>query len=205
MDKFMKKIFFRLEVGCETDRMTSAMKQEPLKDSKYPSIPEDLKEYADVIRESIENGDCEIFRNSSYPHAAVIMQLFCEAAQDSLYIFCGHLNRLVYEKLWPVFRNALEREVDVRVLTETSDVESPELAKQLQKAGVLRCLDANPDLPHFAIIDSRMSRLETSRQKCSALVRTNVAPDDLVGQERMRLFRNVFCKLWDSAKPVELA
>lgn len=205
-DEQMKRIYFRLELGLKSDKIpNTTMNHAPLKDSTYPSIPAELKEYADVVRESIENGDCEIFLNSSHPHAAVIMQLFCEAAQETLYIFCGHLNKLVYEKLWPVFKCALERAVDVRVLTETNDVESIELAKQLQNAGVLRCLNPNPDLPHFAIIDSRMSRLETSREKCSALVRTNVASDDLVGQERMRLLQNVFCKLWESAKPVELA
>lgn len=202
----MKRIYFRLELGLKSDKIpNTTMNHAPLNETKYPLIPDELKDYANVIRESIENGDCEIFQNSSHPHAAVIMQLFCEAAQRTLYIFCGRLNHMVYERLWPVFKSALERDVDVRVLTETSNVESIELAKELQKAGVLRCLGYNPELPHFAIIDGKMSRLETSRQQCSAFVRTNVSSDDNVGQERMELLQNVFSKLWNSATPIKIS
>lgn len=171
-----------------------------------PEIPQNLQDYAKVIRESIEKGECELFRNSSSAHAAVLMQLFCEAALVYAYIYCGSLNEKVYGKLWPVVRAALERGVDLRVITEQAIPQSQELARELVSRGALRTIAGQggvpENLPHYAVFDGSMSRLETDKEKHTAIVRTNVAGNDLVGRERLFQMSSVFRNLWEKAKPV---
>lgn len=206
------KMCFTLAIGEGNGRIgRTTMSTKPTNETTpapEPSIPEELQAYAQVIRESIEKGECELFRNSSPEHAAVLMQLFCEAALVYAYIYCGSLNKVVYGKLWPVIRAALERGVDLRVITEKATPQSQELARELVSRGALRTVAGQEvvpeNLPHYAVFDGSMSRLETDKEKHTAIVRTNVAENDQVGRERLAQMSSVFRNLWEKAKPVEI-
>lgn len=182
---------------------------------QYPEIPVDLAEYADAVREDIQKGLCDRFGNSSARHAAVLMQVFCEEAREYAYVYCGRMGREVFGRLRPVFMRAIERNpnFDLRVITESEDVESRELADALRGRGCLRTVDARftppPGMPHFAVFDDRMSRMETDRLHRRAIVRTSVPgegpdgkPIDAEGQRIIRMMRDKFRLIWDKLEPV---
>ena len=208
------KICFTLAIGKKVGKMVhTTMCTKPINETTpaaspaSPPIPQELQEYAQEVRESIESGEPKIFRNSSQAHAAVLMQLFCEAAQRYAYIYCGRLNAVVYGGLWPVIRAALDRGVDVRVVTEQRELQAEELARELRGKEVLRTLPPGTKLPegmpHFAVFDDRLSRMETDKERRTAVVRTNVADDDYVGKGRIALMHSVFTSLWENARPAE--
>lgn len=208
------KMCFTLAIGEGNGRIgRTTMSTKPTNETANlapgaPVIPEELKEYAKVIRESIERGECDLFRNSSPEHAAVLMYLFCEAALVYAYIYCGHLNEKVYGQLWPVMKAALERGVDLRVIMEKEVARSADLARELAAKGALRTIAGQEhvpeNLPHYAVFDGSMSRLETDKEKHTAIVRTNVAENDQVGRERLAQMSCVFRNLWEKAKPVKI-
>lgn len=172
----------------------------------YPEIPAELEDYAADVREGVRLGFCDLFSNSSSAHAAVLMQVFCEEAKRYAYIFCGRLSREVFGRMWPVFRKALERNVDLRVITEHADAESEDVAAALRQRNALRTVEGCglhlPDrMPHFAVFDGMMSRMETDGERRTAIVRTSVAPQDRTGQERMELMRVTFDQIWELATP----
>lgn len=189
------------------DLMTDAELAAQADRQEYPVIPAELREYADVVRWSIRNGDCELFRNSSPGHAAVLMQVFCEEASRYAYIFCGRLSSAVFGQMWPVFRAALGRGVDLRVITEHADAESKDVAAALLQRNALRTVDGSalqlPEgMPHFAVFDGRMSRIETDGERRTAIVRTSVADADEMGRDRMELMREKFNVMWGRVAPV---
>ena len=165
-----------------------------------PSLS-NLKEYEALVRESIETGSCDLFRNASAAHAAIIMRLFCEYAKRTVHIFCGRMNREVYGALRESFAEAIARGVEVQFITEElfEHLESGDVARYLRERGALRCYGEKQDIAHFSVVDGRMFRVEADREKKSALVGTNVDPEDTERLETLKAMEEAFNRLWSEA------
>lgn len=165
-----------------------------------PSIPEALKPYAATIQASIDSESVDLFRNESAEHAAVILRLFLQNAKYSLRVFCQKMSRCVYGDLSYFIKQAIERGVDVRVITQNSQVDSKEAAMVLNQHQSWRVNASTDDLPHFALADGMMFRLETDREKKKAVVCTHVAPDDRETQELVDDMNAVFSQMWEESQ-----
>ena len=164
-------------------------------------MPTELQEYERLVRESIESGSCDLFRNASSMHAAVILRLFCEYAKKSVHILCGRLSEMVYGELTPYLEGAVRRGVDVRVLTVqgAAELQSKAVAEYLRSVKRLRCLGTTDDklrVPHFALVDDKLFRIETDGEHRQAIVATNIAENETEKQEAMRLRQDAFERLW---------
>lgn len=165
-----------------------------------PSISEALKTYAATIQASIDSESVDLFRNESAEHAAVILRLFLQNAKYSLRVFCQKMSRCVYGDLSYFIKQAIERGVDVRVITQNSQVDSKEAAMVLNQHQAWRVNASTDDLPHFALADGMMFRLETDREKKKAVVCTHVAPDDRETQELVDDMNAVFSQMWEESQ-----
>lgn len=165
-----------------------------------PSIPDEMKPYAATIQASIDSESVDLFRNESAEHAAVILRLFLQNAKYSLLVFCQKMSRCVYGELSYFIKQAIERGVDVRVITESSEVEAMEAVEVLKQHKLWRFNEKTDDLPHFALADGMMFRLETDREKKKAVVCTHVAPDDRETQELVDDMNAVFSQMWKDAQ-----
>lgn len=169
-----------------------------------PSPSQELIEYELLVRKNIETGSCDVFRNASSAHAAIILRLFCEYAQRSIHILCGKLNDMVYADLTPYLEGAVRRGVDVKVLTVQGEdsLQSHCVVEYLKSVGKLHCLCTTDDIlnvPHFAIVDNKMFRVETDSENKQAIVVTNIAANDTEKQEAVSVRESAFAQLWDFA------
>lgn len=165
------------------------------------SMNDGLEAYAQEVRRRIEECDCEVFRNRSAEHAAIILREFIDSATASVRIFCGHLSKEVYGNLLPYFRRAHRRGVEVQVVTASDQIDAIEVAEGLREKQALRSF-SNADtsslreLPHFAIVDGKRYRLETNPVEKSALV---CAYAMLESQKaRANLLDEAFSHIWEA-------
>lgn len=168
------------------------------------SPSQELIEYERLVRKNIETESCDVFRNASSAHAAIILRLFCEYAKSSVHILCNKLNDMVYADLTPYLEGAVRRGVDVKVLTVQgeSSLQSPRVVEYLKSVEKIRCLgttDSILQVPHFAIVDKKMFRVETDGEHKQAIVVTNIAANDTEKQEAVSVREDAFAQLWDFA------
>lgn len=194
--------------ACDTAATT------PATDTRAESVPSDnsepvsaglsaeLKVYESAVERSIVNKNSELFGNRSAAHAAVIMGIFCRHAKDSIQIYCGKLSKDVYGALLPYFESAIARNIHIQLITENERVESPEVAHKLAQHQAWRVHAPEPDLPHFAIVDNQMYRVETDRAHKAAVVCPYVPEDNEDEVSYLRLLKEVFQFLWEDAKPM---
>lgn len=165
------------------------------------TMPTELREYEQLVRESIECGSRDLFRNASSMHAAIILRLFCEYAKKSVRILCGRLSEMVYSELTPYIEGAVRRGVDVRVLTVRgeNELQSEKVVQYLRSVNRLRCLGTTDDklkVHHFALVDDKMFRIETDGEHRQAIVATNIAEDETEKKEVMQQRQKAFDRLW---------
>ena len=166
------------------------------------SMNDGLEAYAQEVRRRIEECDCEVFRNRSAEHAAIILREFIDSATASVRIFCGHLSKEVYGNLLPYFRRAHRRGVEVQVVTASDQIDAIEVAEGLRENQALRSFSGSVEksplreLPHFAIVDGKRYRLETNPVEKSALV---CAYAMLESQKaRANLLDEAFSHIWEA-------
>lgn len=165
-----------------------------------PFSEAELRLYAEKVQNRIDNNDCEVFLNRSEWHAAIILRKFIDSAQETISIFCGHLNKNVYGSLLPSFKAAAERGVLVRVLTAYPDVCAKEVANGLSEMGAFQTLpEEDRETPHFAIIDGMRYRLETNEADKSAVVCAHVGTSEQV--KRALMLERLFNILWFISEP----
>ncbi|MBR5887712.1 MAG: hypothetical protein IKZ07_05830 [Akkermansia sp.] len=162
----------------------------------------ELKQYAAEIRRRIEECDGEVFRNKSARHAAIIIKEFIASAKESVYIYCGHLNHLVYGELKDVFEKAMaekdtEQTPQIQVLTESNEIDCPNLANFLREKHAFRSLGKSMEIPHFIVVDAKRYRIETNEMEKTALV---CACTQTEAQKKRALMMNELFKImWSYA------
>lgn len=136
-----------------------------------PFSEEELRQYAEKVQKRIDENDGEVFLNRSEWHAAIILRKFIESAQETINIFCGHLNKNVYGDLLLSFKDAVDRGVRVRVMTASPVVCAQEVANGLREMRAFRCMkEEDASIPHFAVVDGCRYRLETDEEEKTAVV-----------------------------------
>lgn len=213
---FMTRLWrFRLEIARKTDRIPLPSMNIAPSNTENTSSPEDLEKYAESVRLRIRMKKSELFPNRSSKHARIILEEFIKAAESSIRIYCGKLNKAVYSGLKDAFVGALSRHVSIQVMTSCTagDIESTDLAKWLVTGGcslparedMLRAGSKYPDFPHFAIIDSKMYRLEVDEQKKQAIVCAYDEGDTSSGTSIAARLTGLFPTLWNEGTPVKIS
>ncbi len=163
------------------------------------SQEQELDRYAKSVRDKIRNQAGGLFQNNSPLHASIIIREFLDAAEKTVCLFCGKLSESVYGALQVFFSSAIERNVRVRVITESSYEETgaKNLAEYLKSKDSLRCLawKKEDSLPHFLLVDGRMYRLEVKQEQKEALV-CAAADKESGTKETARVMAQAFEKLW---------
>lgn len=158
---------------------------------------EALELYRKAVRLRIENRDGAIFPNNCPDKTTVVLQEFIRAAEKSVHIYCGHLNATIYGDLHSDFREALARDVDVRVVCSPGEVDSTELATMLEEGDHLRVLDEEAPISHFAVMDGIRYRIETDHNSKEALVCAYAGEPDQ--RQRVKMLETAHEILWDMA------
>lgn len=168
-----------------------------------PKEDTELKQYAEEIRRRIKDCDGEVFRNKSAYHAAIIIKEFIASAKESVYIYCGHLNHLVYGDLRDVFEKAMaessaEQTPQIQVITESNEIDCPNLANFLREKHAIRSFGKSMEIPHFIVVDSKRYRIETNDKEKTALVCAYTQTEEQ--KDRAQMMNNLFKVMWDYAK-----
>lgn len=158
----------------------------------------ELARYAIEVRRRINECDGEVFRNKSARHASIILREFIESAKESVFVFCGQLNRLVYGDLLDSFTKVVEEEKQVRVVIEGDYAAASEVASYLTSKGALRRLRKDVGIPHFVVVDAIRYRLEIDECDKSALVCAYAKTEEQ--QYRAQALNAVSEILWDAAQ-----
>lgn len=169
---------------------------------------DELEKYAQEVRRRIDECDCEVFRNSSAEHAAIILREFIDSARSSIHIFCGHLNQQVYGSLLPNLLRAIRRGVEVQVVTAHDELRAQEVAQALREQQRLRSFPAGDEsplreMPHFTIVDGMRYRLETDPKNTSAFVCACAMRESQ--KARANLLDEAFSCLWEHLSGAALA
>lgn len=170
-------------------------------------IPEHLKEYADEVQRGIDMQNCMLFRNEQTANANVILQLFCKSSTDYMFILAKRLNEGMYGRLLPIVKDALERDVDFRMIVGERNKACADLVEFLTNLKRFRVADFNwiqesyglPIPPDFAVADKTLSRIETDNKTHNAVVRLAVSDDDpfgKIGRERVNAATFAFEHIW---------
>lgn len=160
--------------------------------------PNDLEFYAEDIRRRIQDNDCEVFRNKSALHASIILREFIKSARDTVFVFCGHLNKHVYEHLLEDFQTAIQKEVDIKVITESETPDSVKLAQLLREKDRYRSVKQDLKIPHFVIVDGKRYRIETDEAEKTALVCACVCTEEQ--KKRALVMNKLFQAMWNFAE-----
>ena len=188
-----------MEISLQTQKNCVSIPELPLTFSLMTtSEPNDLELYAEDIRRRIQDNDCEVFRNKSALHASIILREFIKSAKDTVFIFCGHLNKFVYEHLFDVFQTAIQKGVNIKVITESDTPDSVKLAQLLREKDRYRSVRQDMKIPHFVIVDGKRYRMETDEAEKTALVCACVCTEEQ--KKRALVMNKLFQAMWNFAE-----
>lgn len=174
---------------------------------------EDILTYASEVDELIAKKSGDMFDNNSATHAGIVLEKFVANAQESINIVCGRLSRMVYEKVYSLLcKVMLEKNVKLRVITSTDEVEAKEIIDTLIEKEAIRYVvpkqAAHSDnapfesgIPHFAIIDHKMMRFELDEKMRKAIACAN-ADENKDAKEMVEKGLKAFEALWKHATPL---
>ncbi len=157
----------------------------------------EIAAYAEQLRLRINNKIGLLLPNKDHRYASAIVEEFLHAAREYVHIFCGHLGEDVYASRYFDFEDAVERGVDVKVVTYKSyeDLESKKLASYLCNKKRLRWDVRRASVPHFIVVDGLMFRLETDPKERTAVV-CAFAPEYEFNRSLVARLEANFDKIW---------
>lgn len=163
-----------------------------------PPNDEELAEYRRSVRSRIEHSNSRLFENACAAHARIVIDELLKSARETVLVYCGRLSAEIYLPLVETFKDALARDVNVRVLIENAKAETEELAKMLQEKQWIRQSTQPHDgeLPHFILVDGMRYRMEVNDEEKRALVCAKVS--DKNGTEKTaKAMKTFFDYIWD--------
>ncbi len=160
----------------------------------------EIDAYAKQLRLRIKHQIGILLPNKDHRYASAIVEEFLRAARKYVHIFCGHLGEDVYASRYLDFEDAVERGIDVKVITYEpyEALQSRELAAYLYEKGCLRWDGTRESVPHFIVADGLMFRLETDSRERTAVVCAYAQEYEFNRNLAARLDAN-FDKMWREA------
>lgn len=133
--------------------------------------------YRELVFKMFENNSSERISNGDPVHAACILEAMFVYAEKSVKIFCERLSTLVFnrENLFNSLKRAIERGIDVEVITQEKPDDTPFYSfleeKKLVKVtsnSDIKSLSAN-----FAVMDNKAFRYEKDKNEIKAFACAN--------------------------------
>lgn len=145
----------------------------------------DLEIYEIAIQNLAENGDCEVFENSSAAHGEIVLANIFKFANKSIRMFSGEFGGEICDQ--PKYQSALKEFLDKKdstfeIIFEKDPNKSSKAfnillnyKKSKKNVSIWRLNSSSENKPkhHFAIGDSNMFRIETDVTNYSALCSFN--------------------------------
>lgn len=144
-----------------------------------PTSQKDLDAFRFMVHLLVEMKSPSLIDNGSPAHARIILEEMAAAAEKSIYVFCGCIDKDTWgsSEMARSIEKAIDSNVDVRFLvqhpTEIPNDSPTVLALRKKKGSIL---DASPFAPlekHFAVFDRRMFRFEKDDAAKTAIASAN--------------------------------
>lgn len=136
------------------------------------------------------------YRSTSPEQAPLIVKTFLMEAKKEIIILCGKLSEDVYGNLKNSFVEAMNRGVNIRVVTNVprKKLQTQNLADILAKKDCIKC-QTGWKAPHFIIVDCKHYRLEEDSELRRAIVCVN-GHNEADRLSTMNILSDYFNTLW---------
>lgn len=150
--------------------------------NEFRDLLNDKEAYKAMVRDMIVQDSDEIFPNTSYSHAVIVLNEFIRNATNGgrVSIFCRRLSKAVYDnvELIETVADAIRRQVKIRILMQETTPEASDFISLFENPdNHIKTVIADEDKnkPNFAEIDKKMYRYEYDRitRAASVCVRGN--------------------------------